>query len=157
VDAVHAYIVPDDEAVVVNCAYLGCHGIGRVNGGEDALIVEKAVRVALSVVVPSCDLTAVVDGERNGGNGARRRDVTEDAINEHHGVGEAPGLIGGKPAHVSLLIDPVKPGPESAGKADVSEDAVLPDESVRRSGAFRRNAADSHGLPAVIHSNDGGP
>src|SRR6516165_221748 len=116
VDAVRAYVIPDDEAVVVNCAYLRRQGVGRVNGSEDALIVEKAVRVAQGVVVPSRHLTAVVDGESNGVDCTRRLDVAEDAINAHHGVTEAPRLIGGKPAHVSLLIDPIKPGSERAGK-----------------------------------------
>src|SRR5204862_282550 len=101
-------------------------------------------------------LTAVVDGEGNGVNGAGRFDVAEDAIDAHHGMSETARLIGGKPTHVSLLIDPVNPCSERAGKADISEDAVLPDESVRRRGAFRRDAADSHSLPSVVHLNDGG-
>ena len=49
--AVHAHIVPDDDAVVVNRGYLRSQGIRRVNGSEDAPIVKKAVRVAQSVVV----------------------------------------------------------------------------------------------------------
>src|SRR5882762_1543869 len=154
-NAVRADVIPRNEAAVVNRGHLGSQGSGRVNRSEDAPIVEKAVRVAQSVVVPSRHLTEVVDGECNGVDGARRLDVAEDAINAHHGMRETPRLIGGKPAHVSLLIDPIKPGSESAGKADVSEDAVLPEESVRRGGSFRRDAADSHGLPPVVHLDDG--
>ena len=136
IDAVLADVIPDNEAVVVNCAYLRCQGAGRIDSSKDALIVDKTVRGAQSVVVPSRHLTTVVDAERNGVHGAWRLDVAEDAINAHHGVSQTPCLIGGKPAHVSLLINPIKPGSERAGKVDVSEDAVLPDESVWRGGAF---------------------
>src|SRR5207249_9798284 len=114
-------------------------------------LVDNSVRVARSVVVPSRHLAAVVDGERNGVDGARRLDMAEDAINAHHGMSETARLIGGEPGHVSLRVDPVKPGPERAGKADVSEDAILPDEAVRRRGSFRGDAADSDGLPSVVH------
>src|SRR5215471_20308814 len=151
VDAVHVVVVPDDEAVVFNRAYLRCQRVGRINGSEDALIVEKAVRDALSVVVPSRHLTAVVDVEGNGVKGARRLDRAEAAIDSHHSMSKALRVLR-KPADVSLLIDPVKPGSERAGKADFSEDAVLPDESVWRGESFRRNAADSHGLPPVIQA-----
>src|SRR5258706_502794 len=154
--AVRADVIPDNEAVVVNRGHLRTQGTGRVNSTEDAPKVEKTVRVAQSVVVPSRHLTAVVDGERDGVEGARRLDVAEDAIHAHHGVRETPRLIGGKPAHVPLLIDPIKPGSERAGKTDVSEDAVLPEESVRRGGSFRRDAADSYDLPPVVHLDDGG-
>src|SRR6185369_5633666 len=101
-------------------------------------------------------LTVVVDGERNGVDRASRLHVVKDAVHAHHRVGETPRLIRGKPAHVSLLIDPVKPGSERAGEADVSEDAVLPDESVRRGGSFRWDAADSDDLPPVVHLDDRG-
>src|SRR5882724_11297734 len=156
VGAVQADVIPANEAAVVNGGHLRSQGVRRVNGSEDTPIVDKAVRDAQSVVVPSCYLTAVVDGERDGVDGARRLDMAEDAINAHHGVSETSRLIGGKPAHVSLLIDPIKPSSERAGKADVSEDAVLPDESVRRGGSFRRDTTDSHRLPPVVHLDDGG-
>src|SRR2546426_11156057 len=156
IDAVRADVIPDNDAVVVNRSHFRRQGAGRVNRGEDALVVDKSVRVALSVVVPSRHLIAVVDGERNRVDGARRLDMAEDAINAHHGMSETARLIGGEPAHVSLLIDPVQPSSERAGKADVSEDAVLPDEAVRRGGSFRGDAADSHGLPPVVHLDDGG-
>src|SRR5438046_2434067 len=143
--AVHAHIVPGDEAVAVGGGNLRSQGARRVNGSEDAPKEEKAVRVALSVVVPSRHLTAVVDGERKGVEGAGRFDVAEDTINPHHGMSETARLIGGKPAHVSLLVDPVKPCSERAGKADFVKDAVLPDEAIRRSGSFRRNAPYSQG------------
>src|SRR5438874_12842735 len=107
------------------------------------------MRVTQSIVVPSCRLAAVVDGNRDRVEGASRLDVAEDAINAHHRVRETPRLIGGKPGHVSLLIDPIKPRSERAGKADMGEDAVLPDESVRRGESFRRDAADSDDLPAI--------
>src|SRR5262245_63848494 len=100
VDAVRADVVPDNEAVILNRSYLRCQGAGHVNSSPDAPIVDKAVRDAQSVIVPSCDLTAVVDGQRNGVYGARRLDMAEDAINARHGVSEPPRLIGGKPAHV---------------------------------------------------------
>src|SRR6516225_9865712 len=101
VDAVRTDVIPDDEAAVVNCGYLRCLGAGRVNRSEDTPIVDKAVRDAQSVVVPSRHLTAVVDGERDGVKRAGGLDMAEDAVNAHHGVSEAPCHIGGKPAHVS--------------------------------------------------------
>src|SRR5205807_8005747 len=107
-------------------------------------------------VVPSGHLAAVVDGEGNRVDAARRVDMAEAAINAHHGMSETTRLIGGEPGHVSLLIDPVQPSSERAGKADVREAAALPDEAVRRRGSFGRNAADSHGLPPVVHLDDGG-
>src|ERR1043165_2161287 len=139
VDAVRADVIPDNDAVVVNRTHFRCQGAGRVDRSEDALVVDESVRVAQSIVIPSRHLAAVVDGERNRVDGARRLDMAEDAINAHHGVGETSRLIAGKPAHVSLLIDPVQPGSERAGKADVSEHAILPDKSVRRGGSFRRD------------------
>src|SRR5260221_11544208 len=84
--AVHAHIVPGDEAVVDSGGNLRSQGARRVNGREDATIVEKAVRVALSVVVPSRHLTAVIDGGRKGGDGAGRFDVAGDAINARRGM-----------------------------------------------------------------------
>src|SRR5258708_7111921 len=109
VDAVRADVIPDNEAVVVNRSHFRCLGAGRVDGSEDALVVDKSVRVAQSVVIPPRHLAAVFDGERNRVDGARRLDMAEAAINAHHGVSEPPRLIGGKSAHVSLLINPIKP------------------------------------------------
>src|SRR5437879_13739772 len=103
VDAVRAYVIPDNDAVVVNRSHFRCQGAGRVNRGEDALVVDKSVRVALSVVVPSRHLIAVVDGERNRVDGARRLDMAEDAISAHDGMRETAGLMGGAPASVALL------------------------------------------------------
>src|SRR5437879_10900213 len=155
VDAVRAYVIPDNDAVVVNRSHFRCQGAGQVNRSEDALVVDKSVRFAQRVVVPSRHLAAVVDGERNRVDGARRLDMAEDAINAHHGMSETARLIGGEPGHVSLLIDPVQPGSERAGKADVSEDAILPEKSVRRGGSFRGDAADSHGPPPLVAVEDG--
>src|SRR5436305_6450283 len=115
------------------------------------------MRVAQSIVVPSCRLTAVVDGNRDRVHGASRFDVAEGPIKTYHGVRETSRLIAGKPADVSLIIDAIKSRSERAGKADIREDAVLPDESVRRRRSFRRNAADAHGLAPLIHLDDGGP
>src|ERR1043166_7396152 len=84
--SVQAHIVPDDEAAVASGGYLRSQGARRVNGSEDAPIVEESVRVALSVVVPSRHLTTVVDGERKGVDGTGRFDVAEAAINAHHGT-----------------------------------------------------------------------
>src|SRR5215470_4436703 len=75
VDAVRADVIPDNEAVVLNRSYLRSQGAGHVNSSPDAPIVDKAVRDAQSVIVPSGHLTAVVDGERNGVYGARRLDM----------------------------------------------------------------------------------
>src|SRR5258708_5081115 len=96
VHAVRADVIPDNDAVVTNRSYFRCQGAGRVNRGEDALVVDKAVRVAQSVVVPSRHLAEVVDGERNRVNGARRLGMAENAIDAHHGVCETARLIGGK-------------------------------------------------------------
>src|SRR5207237_7573738 len=80
VDAVRADVIPDNDAVVVNRSHFRCQGAGPVNRGEDALVVDKSVRVAQSVIVPSRHLAAVVDGERNRVDGVRRLDMAEDAI-----------------------------------------------------------------------------
>src|SRR2546426_263079 len=156
IDAVRADVIPDNDAVVVNRSHFRCQGAGPVNRGEDALVVDKSVRVAQSVVVPSRHLAAVVDAERNRVEGARRLDMAEDAINAHHGMRETARLIGGKPGHVSLRVDPVKPGSERAGKAHVSEDAILPDKPVRGGAPFGGDAAVSTGLPRVVHLEEGG-
>src|SRR5262245_45231423 len=61
-----------------------------------------------------------------------------------------------KPTDVPLLIDPIKPSAQRAWKANFSDDPVLPDKSVWLGVSFRRNAADSHSLPPVVHVDDGG-
>src|SRR5262249_33595950 len=144
------------EAVVLNRGHLRAKGTRRINCSEDAPIIDKTVRVAQGIVVPPRHLAAVVNGERKRVEGAGPLDVAEDAINAHHGVSETPRLIGGKPAHVSQVINPIKPGSERPGKADFSKDAVLPEESVRRGRSFRRDSADSHGLSLVVHLDHGG-
>src|SRR4051812_24850634 len=156
IGSVRADVVPGNEAVVANRGHLRSEGAWHVDRSEDAPVIDKTVRDAQSVVVPSRSLTAVVDGERNGVGGTRRLYVAEDAIEAHHSMSEPSRLIAGKPAHVSLLIDTIKAGCERAGKTDGSEYAVLPNESVGRGGSFRRDAADSDGLPAVVHLDDGG-
>src|SRR5260370_17706048 len=102
VDAVRADVIPDNDAVVVNRSHFRCQGAGRVNSSEDAPMVDKAVRVAQSVVVPPRHLTAAVDGEGKGVDGSGRLDVAEDALNAHHGMSETARLIGRQPAPVSL-------------------------------------------------------
>src|SRR5262249_7073405 len=108
-----------------------------------------------SVIVPSCRLTSVVDGECDGVKCAGRLDRAEAPIDSDHGMSKALRVLR-KPTDISLLIDSIKPCSQGARKADVSEDAVLPDKSVRRGGSFRRNAGDSDCLPPVVHLDDGG-
>src|ERR1044071_342280 len=77
------------------------------------------------------------------------------AIDPHHSVSKTCRILR-KAAHVSLLIDAINPCSQGAGKTDLSEDAVLPDESIWRGCPFGRNAADAHGLPPIVDMDDGG-
>ena len=153
-DTVRADVISGNETVVLNRGDLRALGARHVNGSEDTPGVDKPVGVAQRVVIPSSHLTSIIDAERNGIGGARGFDVAEDAVHARHGVSEAPRHIGGKPADVSALIDPIQPGAERARKADAREDAVLPDEPVWRIGTFRRDASDPHRLPSVVHLDD---